>query len=75
MNCSTSRLLAYVSIIYSFASIFYILCTRQLGTPFNDTLTETQKKIKHESAETRKHIFVKGIVIGMVLVFIIEKYS
>ena len=38
MNCKISIYLAYGMAIYLFASIFYLLFTMNIGTPFNDSL-------------------------------------
>ena len=44
-NCSMSVTLAYGMLIYILASIFYLLRTRTIGTPFYDSLTDEQKKL------------------------------
>lgn len=44
-NCTMSVTLAHGMLIYILASVFYLLRTRTIGTPFNDSLTEEQKKL------------------------------
>ena len=66
MNC---KILAYASAIYTIASIFYLVRTRSIGTPFNDSLSEEQKQIKKQSAYERKSIFVQGIVLACLLLY------
>ena len=48
-TCKISVYLAYAMAIYCIASIFYLIATRSVGTPFKDSLSEKQLKIKHES--------------------------
>ena len=39
-TCQVPVALAYFLTIYTFGSIFYLIATRSLGTPFNDSLNE-----------------------------------
>ena len=41
-KCTVSSWLAYLMLIYLVGSLYYILVTRFMGTPFNDSLTEEQ---------------------------------
>lgn len=66
---NTCRYLAYAAAIYTLASIYYMIRTRNIGTPFKDTLTEEQIKIKEESAKQRKDIFMQGIILSIVLLY------
>ena len=59
---------ASVSVVYFIASLFYILATANIGTPFKDSLTDEQKWIKHESAQVRGRIFGIGVLIGFLVV-------
>ena len=74
-NCTMSITLAHGMLIYILASVFYLLRTRTIGTPFNDSLTEEQKKIKRESANVRRTIFYSGVAIGVVSMFIFRPFS
>ena len=49
--------LAYAMAVYCAASLYYIIRTRSVGTPFRDSLTPKQIKIKKESANIRRNIF------------------
>ena len=73
-QCKISIYLANFMIIYIFGSIYYIIMTRNIGTPFNDSLLDYQKIIKKKSSKIRKKIFIIGIVIGIILciIFITE---
>ena len=44
--CKVSVILAYAMSIYTIASIYYLIRTRSIGTPFKDSLTTEQKKNK-----------------------------
>ena len=39
--CKISIYLAYAMAIYTIASIYYMIRTRSVGTPFKDSLSET----------------------------------
>ena len=51
-KCTISVYLAYAMISYIFASVYYLAMTRGIGTPFNNSLTEDQKKIKKQGMVT-----------------------
>ena len=59
---------ASLSAVYMIASIFYIVATRNIGTPFKDSLTEEQRQIKHVAANLRGRIFGIGILVGVLIV-------
>ena len=75
MNCSISIYLAYAMAIYVVASIFYLLLTRNIGTPFNDSLTPEQVKIKKNASTIRGRIFYMGIFGGLILSFIFRPFK
>ena len=75
MKCILSKYFAYGMLIYTLSSLFYLVSTRTIGTPFNDSLSEEQRKIKKESAEVRKNIFVQGILLSTLLVFISQPFQ
>jgi hypothetical protein len=74
-KCEISIPLAYGMAIYIFASIFYLIFTRNIGTPFNDSLTSQQTIIKNKSAATRRRIFYSGIAVGCVLSFLLQPFN
>ena len=74
-TCQMSPYLAYSMLIYIFASAYYIIQTRNIGTPFNDTLTDEQRLVKQESASIRRRIFYNGIAIGIALVMIFKPFA
>ncbi len=73
--CVMSNYLAYAMATYCIASIFYILRTRSVGTPFKDSLTPKQLAIKAESAKVRKNIFYQGIALGVVSCFLFRPFD
>ena len=60
-NCTISVYLAYGMAVYVIASIYYIVTTRFVGTPFRDSLTAKQLVIKNKSAGVRRNIFYQGL--------------
>ena len=74
-KCIVSKLLAYTMLVYTFSSIYYLIVTRSIGTPFNDTLTKKQLEIKKKSGEVRKQVFYKGIIYGIALIYLIQPFS
>ena len=67
--CRMSIYLAYGMAIYCIASIYYLVRTRSVGTPFKDSLTPKQIKIKKESANVRRNIFYQGIAGSAIILF------
>ena len=71
-NCSKcgwkTVLMARVSFVYVVASLVYLVATRCVGTPFRDSLSEEQKRIKSCSAKKRGLVFLIGAVIGVGIV-------
>jgi hypothetical protein len=61
------RFLAVIAFLYIFASAWYMINTRNIGTPFNDSLTPQQIQIKKESADIRGKIFYQGITWGAIV--------
>jgi hypothetical protein len=75
MNCVISVYLAYGMAIYVLASIYYLVMTRNIGTPFKDSLTEKQRKIQRESGKQRKTIFYQGIAASIVLMVLTRPFN
>ena len=65
-NCKISVYLAYLMGIYCAASVYYLIRSRSVGTPFSDSLSPEQQIIKKESAKVRKTIFIEGILMSVV---------
>jgi hypothetical protein len=73
--CRISIYLAYGMAIYCFSSLYYVIRTRSVGTPFKDSLTPKQIKIKNESANIRRNIFYQGIVGSAVILFFYKPFA
>jgi hypothetical protein len=67
--------LAYAMAVYCAASLYYIIRTRSVGTPFRDSLTPKQIKIKKESANIRRNIFYQGIAGSVALLFFFQPFK
>jgi len=75
MNCRVPVILAYAMTIYTLASLYYIVTTRNVGTPFYDTLSEEQIKVKNESSQVRKRIFYTGLVVSTIVMLVVKPFS
>ena len=73
--CRMSIYLAYGMAIYCISSIYYLVRTRSVGTPFKDSLTPKQKKIKAALANVRRNIFYQGIAGAVVAMFFFQPFK
>ena len=67
MNCKIPICLGYAMAGYIIASFYYLARTHYVGTPFKDSLTPRQRKIKKASAEVRRNIFLEGLLAATIL--------
>jgi len=74
-TCEVSKVLAYAMAVYTVASVYYMIRSRSVGTPFKDSLTEEQLQIKEESKTVRKQIFCEGITVGLVGLYIMKPFK
>lgn len=74
-KCTISKYLAYGMLAYTIASIYYIIMTINIGTPFKDSLSPEQLQIKAEAASLRGSIFYQGIGLAIVLIFLIKPFE
>ena len=74
-NCQIPVALAYFLTIYTIASIVYLIGTHSLGTPFKDSLTPEQLKIKQEAVSNRTRMFYYGVFGGIVLMVIWRPFN
>ena len=75
-RCSCSpvvRALALKTIVDALAAILYLYFTKNIGTPFKDSLTEEQLALKKEAAKTRGYIYLKSLVLSAILCFVVEQ--
>tara|TARA_B100000925_G_scaffold203639_1_gene154585 strand:- start:1420 stop:1665 length:246 start_codon:yes stop_codon:yes gene_type:complete len=74
-KCEMSVFLAYGMSAYVIASFYYLLFTRAIGTPFIDSLSESQLKIKENSANKRRAIFYSGIILAVGVLYYFAPFS
>jgi len=74
-KCKVSIVLAYAMLAYTFASVYYMVNTRNIGTPFKDSLNQEQIAIKKRSANIRRNIFRNGMLIAIVGIFILKPFA
>lgn len=74
-TCEVSKVLAYAMAIYTVASVYYMVRSKSVGTPFKDSLTEEQLQIKEESKKVRKQIFCEGTVIALAGLYIMKPFK
>jgi len=71
----TGKDVAFYSVITMMvASATYYATTRNLPTPFGDSITEEQKMFKKQSAKTRRNHYVIGMGLGAVVAGLIYWY-
>lgn len=75
MNCTISVYLAYSMAVYCLACVYYIVMTRNIGTPFRDSLNKKQLQIKMESSRVRRNIFYQGIAGMTILMLILRPFK
>jgi hypothetical protein len=74
-KCKLPVPLAYAMLTYIIGSIYYMIATINIGTPFKDSLNEEQKKIKYYSSKIRKQIFYQGLGIGIIMIIFINPFE
>ena len=76
-TCEITTLFAYIACVYIVTSLFYILLTINVGTPFNDILRKYPHllKIKKKSVQKRRNIFYLSLVISTVLFIILRPFG
>ena len=73
--CKISVVLAYLMAVYCLASIYYVIATHSVGTPFKDSLTPKQREIKDASAKVRRNIFYTGAGVSIVLMLVLRPFE
>jgi len=74
-TCEMSPYLAYGMLIHLFINVYYLLMTKNIGTPFYDSLTDEQVEIKKKSAAVRRNIFLQGLFFGVLLVVLFRPFK
>lgn len=73
-NCQVPIYLAYIMAAYSLASLFYILASRNIGTPLRDSYTEEQLEIKKDSSYKRGKIFYVSLFIAIGFLYMVKPF-
>lgn len=74
-RCSMKiMILSHMSIVFLIACFVYLFLTRNIGTPLQNSLSEKQKNLQRYSSHVRAQMFILGVIIGFVVVFIIEPF-
>ena len=76
--CKISLYLAHFAALYIGGFLFYLFRTKffsDIGTPFNDTLTEKQRYFKMKSTNIRAKVFIQGIIGTAILLFICKPFE
>ena len=68
--CKIPSVLAMLAAIYILASIYYMVMTRNIGTPFRDSLDEKQLEIKAAAVKKRSGIFYTGTIVAILIVLL-----
>ena len=76
-KCDLLLILAYLSSTYLIASITYLICTRNIGTPLKDAIKKDPKMmaIKKSSSSRRRHIFIASILLSIIILFIFRPFK
>ena len=75
-QCSAgTALLASAAFVYVIASVVYLIVTHTFGTPFKDSLTDEQRRIKAASARRRGWAFLLGIAVGLLTLPIVRPFT
>ena len=75
MYCKIPTLLAMLAAIYILASVYYMIMTHNIGTPFRDSLDEKQLEIKNAAVKKRGGIFYTGFMIAVLVVLVIDPFT
>lgn len=59
--------MARIAIGYTTTCILYLLLTRNIGTPFMDTLTDEQQRIRQTSSTQRTNVFLISSIMSVAL--------
>ena len=74
-KCKLPVPLAYAMLTYIIGSIYYLISTMNIGTPFKDSLNEEKKKIKLLSSKIRRQKFYQGLGIGIIMIIFINPFE
>ena len=73
-SCKVPIYLAYAMAAYSLASLFYMVSTRNVGTPLKDSYSKEQLTIKYKSKKVRGNIFYMSLLAAIVILFLVKPF-
>ena len=73
--CHIPIYLAYIMCAYIVGTVFYLIRTINMDTPFKKSLNPEQIKIKNEESNKRKTIFCNGIIFGCIILYIFQPFN
>ena len=73
--CKFPIIFADILIIYLVSSILYLILTANIGTPFKNSLTADQLRIKNESSRIRSRLFYGSVVGVAIVIFTIKPFN
>ena len=62
-------ILACSMLVLLMSSAFYLFGTSNMDTPFKNSLSAAQVKLKDEESHKRKCVFFKGIVLSVIILY------
>ena len=74
-SCETPIFLAYFMAAYLMASILYLALTANIGTPFKDSLSLEQLKIKRAASKKRSRVFLISFILSGVLLVMSKPFK
>ncbi len=76
-SCRLPAYISYFTIAYFIASILYLIITyaAQFGTPFSDSLTAQQRKLKSKSDGKRGIVFVASFSVCLIILFVFQPFT
>lgn len=76
VSCRFPAYISYITIAHFLASLVYLFVTTvfNFGTPFNDSLSVEQRKIKKESSRKRGVVFGIAFIICLLVLFILQPF-
>ena len=69
------QVFAYFGAINVFCTMYYMLLTRNIGTPFKDSLTNKQLEILNLSSKRRSKVYLEGLMLGCILLFALKPFK
>ena len=67
--------LASLALAYALASVGYLALTRNLGTPFRDSLTTAQLEILRRAKIDRRRAFETSLMFSLVMIAVWKPFS